>query len=305
MVVMQWTRSCADRLRCATMIAESDATIAPQETSPMKPELHVLGSDIAQRVHHALGLEDRGPVVERQRVSRQALRPLIAQRPPIRIGSAASARLATQGSAGPPMRPAVRPVTYKRQPRGRGQRGSGDAADPTLWAGPGRRPAGYPSAPARARAAHKRADGPGACSARAAARVGDCAAQRGAKLRQAVVGKLASAQDKCTPLSPEMGWQLVEELATLAEQLAYDQATRAALATTWSAAATTVQPGPGRTSMPGLAGRCGRPTQTIRGPRAQENRHAWQVPHTGRRHVWKQSVDVTDRSRSPAAPCAV
>ena len=41
-----------------------------------------------------------------------------------------------------------------------------------------------------------------------------------AKLRQAVVGKLEAEKDKRTPLSQEMLWQLVEELAVLEAQLA-------------------------------------------------------------------------------------
>ena len=52
------------------------------------------------------------------------------------------------------------------------------------------------------------------------------------KFRQAVVGKLASEQDKLTPLSQEMFWKLVEECAALEEQLASDQKKLEALATT-------------------------------------------------------------------------
>src|SRR6266478_904338 len=52
------------------------------------------------------------------------------------------------------------------------------------------------------------------------------------KFRQAVVGKLEAEKDKRTPLSQEMLWKLVEELAALEEQLAYDQEKLEALATT-------------------------------------------------------------------------
>ena len=41
-----------------------------------------------------------------------------------------------------------------------------------------------------------------------------------AKFRQAVVGKVEAEQDKLTPLSQEMFWKLVDEFATLEEQLA-------------------------------------------------------------------------------------
>ena len=41
-----------------------------------------------------------------------------------------------------------------------------------------------------------------------------------AKCRQAVVGTLAAEQDKLTPLSQEMFWQLVEEFAAVEKQRA-------------------------------------------------------------------------------------
>jgi hypothetical protein len=45
------------------MISEADATISPQETSPMKKEMSVLGIDIAKRVFHAVGMEEKGTIV--------------------------------------------------------------------------------------------------------------------------------------------------------------------------------------------------------------------------------------------------
>jgi hypothetical protein len=36
--------------------------IEPQEASPMKQEMHVLGIDIAKRVFHAVGMDDRGKI---------------------------------------------------------------------------------------------------------------------------------------------------------------------------------------------------------------------------------------------------
>src|SRR5215471_12739507 len=41
--------------------------IKPQEASPMKQEMNVLGIDIAKRVFHAVGMDDRGNVVVRKR----------------------------------------------------------------------------------------------------------------------------------------------------------------------------------------------------------------------------------------------
>jgi transposase len=60
--------------------------IEPQEASPMKQEMHVLGIDIAKRVFHAVGMDDRGKVVYRKRLSRHDLMPFIAKLPPVRIG---------------------------------------------------------------------------------------------------------------------------------------------------------------------------------------------------------------------------
>jgi len=51
------------------MISESDATISSQETSPMKQEMSVLGIDIAKRVLHAVGMDEKGRIVLRKRLS--------------------------------------------------------------------------------------------------------------------------------------------------------------------------------------------------------------------------------------------
>src|SRR5215813_4147748 len=68
------------------MISESDATISPQETSPMKQEMSVLGIDIAKRLFHAVGMNERGTIVFRKRLSRHDLIPFIAKLPPVLIG---------------------------------------------------------------------------------------------------------------------------------------------------------------------------------------------------------------------------
>jgi hypothetical protein len=39
------------------------APLEPQEASPMKQELHVLGMAMAKRVLHAVGMDERGNVV--------------------------------------------------------------------------------------------------------------------------------------------------------------------------------------------------------------------------------------------------
>ena len=52
----------------------------------MKHEMHVLGIDIAKRVFHAVGMDDRGNIVYRKRLSRHDLIPCIAKLPPVLIG---------------------------------------------------------------------------------------------------------------------------------------------------------------------------------------------------------------------------
>src|SRR5215469_18637281 len=58
----------------------------PQEASPMNQERPVRGIDIAKRILHAVGRENRGQVVYRKRLSRHDLIPLIGKLPPVRIG---------------------------------------------------------------------------------------------------------------------------------------------------------------------------------------------------------------------------
>src|SRR6266699_2175049 len=52
----------------------------------MKPEMSVLGIDIAKRVFHAVGMDERGKIVFRKRLSRHDLMPFMAKLPPVLIG---------------------------------------------------------------------------------------------------------------------------------------------------------------------------------------------------------------------------
>ena len=52
----------------------------------MKPEMSVLGIDIAKRLFHAIGMDERGTIVFRKRLSRHDLIPFIAKLPPVLIG---------------------------------------------------------------------------------------------------------------------------------------------------------------------------------------------------------------------------
>ena len=55
--------------------------IEPQEASPMKPAMTVLGIAIAKHVLHAVGMENTGEIVFRKRFSRHDLMPLMAKLP--------------------------------------------------------------------------------------------------------------------------------------------------------------------------------------------------------------------------------
>src|SRR3989454_9142437 len=74
----------------STAMSHNECTIReprePQEASPMQPAMSVLGIDIAKRVFHAVGMDERGKIVLRKRLSRHDLLPFLAQLPPVRIG---------------------------------------------------------------------------------------------------------------------------------------------------------------------------------------------------------------------------
>ena len=65
---------------------KTSETIQPQEASPVKHHISVLGIDIAKRVFHVVGMNEQGQIVLRKRLSRHDLMPLIAKLPPVRIG---------------------------------------------------------------------------------------------------------------------------------------------------------------------------------------------------------------------------
>ena len=55
------------------------APMEPQGASLMKPAMSVLGIDIAKRVLHAVGMDERGKIVLHKRLSRHDLMPCIAR----------------------------------------------------------------------------------------------------------------------------------------------------------------------------------------------------------------------------------
>src|SRR6266851_8471176 len=68
------------------MSSRSVNPLSPQEASPMKQEMNVLGIDIAKHVLHAVGMDERGKIVLRKRLSRHDLMPFLAKLPPVLIG---------------------------------------------------------------------------------------------------------------------------------------------------------------------------------------------------------------------------
>jgi hypothetical protein len=54
---------------------KTSETIHPQEASPVKHHMSVLGIDIAKRVFHVVGMDERGQIVLRKRLSRHDLIP--------------------------------------------------------------------------------------------------------------------------------------------------------------------------------------------------------------------------------------
>jgi transposase len=225
------------------MISESDETIVPQEASPTKQEMNVLGIDIAKRVFHAVGMDDRGNVVYRKRLSRHDLRPFIAKLPPIRIGMEAcggahywARRFRDHAHEVKLMAPQfVKPYVKSNKNDSRDAEAIAEAVTrPTMRYVPAK-DVDQQDIQALHRVRER------LISERTALmnevhgllhEYGIVMPKGVAKFRQAVVGKLASEKDKLTPLSQEMFWQLVEEFATLEEQLAYDQGKLETLATT-------------------------------------------------------------------------
>ena len=200
----------------------------------MKKNISVLGIDIAKRVFHAVGMDERGQIVFRKRLSRQALMPFIAKLPPVLIGMEAcggahywARRFREHGHEVKLMAPQfVKPYVKTNKNDTRDAEGICEAVTrPTMR-----------FVPIKAvdqqdiQALHRvRERLMGARTALVNEVHGlmneyGIAIPKGvSKFRQVVVGKLESEQDKLTPLSQEMFWKLMEEFAALEEQLVYYQ----------------------------------------------------------------------------------
>src|SRR5499426_2640617 len=218
-------------------------TLSPQETSPMKPEMSVLWIDIAKRLFYAVGMDDRGNVVYRKRLSRHDLMPCIAQLPPVRIGMEAcggahywARRFRTHGHEVKLMAPQfVKPYVKSNKNDSRDAEAIAEAVTrPTMRFVPAK-DVDQQDIQALHRV-RERLIGERTALVHAVHGLlheyGMVRPKGVAKFRQAVVSKLEAEKDKRTPLSQEMFWKLVEEFAALEKQLAYYQEKLEALATT-------------------------------------------------------------------------
>jgi transposase len=222
---------------------KTSESIQPQEASPMKQEMSVLGIDIAKRVFHAVGSDETGKIVFRKRLSRQDLMPFIAKLPPMLIGMEAcggahywARRFREHGHEVKLMAPQfVKPYVKSNKNDMRDAEGIGEAVTrPTMRFVPTKEVDQQDI-----QALHRVRERLMAARTALINEVHGLMNEYGivipkgvSKFRKAVVGKLESEKNKLTPLSQEMFWKLIEEFATLEEQLAYYQDKLETLATT-------------------------------------------------------------------------
>jgi transposase len=209
----------------------------------MKPAMSVLGIDIAKRVFHAVGMDERGKIVLRKRLSRHDLIPFLAKLPPVRIGMEAcggahywARRFRAHGHEVKLMAPQfVKPYVKSNKNDSRDAEAIAEAMTrPTMRFVPTKE-VDQQDLQALHRVRER------LIGARTALvnevhglmhEYGIVIPKGVAKFRQAVVGKLESEQDKLTPLSQEMFWKRIDEFAALEKQLTYYQEKLEALATT-------------------------------------------------------------------------
>src|SRR5215475_383699 len=198
-----------------------------QKASPMKQNPSVLGIDLAKRLFHLVGMDDAGHVVLRKRLTRDALMPYIAQLPPTLIGMEAcggahdwARRFREHGHEVKLMAPQfVKPYVKANKNAMRDAEAIAEAVTrPTMRFVPTKN------------VDQQDLQGLGRVRERLMGErtalvnevhglkheYGIVIPKGVAKFRQAVVEKLASEQDKLTPLSQAMFWKLVvEEFAAL------------------------------------------------------------------------------------------
>jgi transposase len=200
----------------------------------MKPDLSVVGIDIAKRVFHVVGMDERGKIVLRKRLSRPDLMPFIAQLPPMMIGMEAcggahywARRFREHGHEVKLMAPQfVKPYVKSNKNDMRDAEGIAEAVTrPTMR-----------FVPTKAieqqdiQALHRVRER--LIGARTALvnevhgllnEYGIVIPKGVSKFRKVVVAKLEAEKDKLGPLSQEMFWKLLDEFAALEKQLSYYQ----------------------------------------------------------------------------------
>src|SRR4030095_11843615 len=225
------------------MISESEATMSPQEASPMKPAMSVLGIDIAKRVFHAVGMDERGKIVLRKRLSRHDLMPFIAKLPPVLIGMEAcggahywARRFREHGHDVKLLAPqCVKPFVKSNKNDMRDAEAIAEAVTrPTMRFVPIKE-VDQQDIQVLHRVRER------LIGARTALinevhglmlEYGIVLPKGVAKFRQAVVEKLEADKDKLTALSHELFWQLVQEFVDLEKRIASYQEKLEGLATT-------------------------------------------------------------------------
>ncbi len=222
---------------------KTSETIQPQEASPVKHHLSGLGIDIAKRVFHVVGMDERGQIVLRKRLSRPDLMPFIATLPPVLSGMEAcggahdwARRFRAHGHEVKLMAPQfVTPSVKSNKNDMRDAEGIGEAVTRPPRRFVPTKDVDQPDIQALHRVRER------LIGARTALvnevhglmnAYGIVVPKGVSKFRQTVVGTLEAAKATLTPLSPEMFGKLVDEFAALEKQLAYDQEKLEALATT-------------------------------------------------------------------------
>ena len=209
----------------------------------MKQELHTVAIDLAKKVFHLVGSDTAGTILWRKRLTRHALMPFIAQLPPVRIGIEAcggahywARRFRAQGHEVKLIAPQfVKPFVKSNKNDMRDAEAIAEAVTrPTMRFVPAK-----DIDQQDIQALHRVRER--LIGARTALinevhglmnEYGIVLPKGGAKFRQAVGEKLESDKDKLTTLSQEMFAKLVEECATVEEQIAYYQEKLERLATT-------------------------------------------------------------------------
>src|SRR6266849_8562995 len=231
---MKWTRPLCGPAAMSQNDFKTSETMQPQEASPVKHQMSVLGIAIAKRLFHIVGMHERGQIVLRKRLARNALMPFIAALPPVLIGLEACggahywARRFREHHHDVKLMASqfVKPSTKSNKNDMRDAEGIGEAVTrPTRRFVPSKE-VDQQDIQALHRVRERLIGERTALVNEVHGLMheyGMVMPKGVSKFRQAVVGKLESEKDKLTPLSQEMFWKLVEEFAALEKQLAYYQ----------------------------------------------------------------------------------